>query len=132
MLYFSQTQVSMQFIKLAGQRDASSSPRQQSIWRTSPKSNSTYKAINKAQELVNKTGDLPVPLHIRNAPTQLMKELGYGNDYQYPHDFKEAFTLENYMPEKVSGETLWHPSDNLREKEIKERMNKLWKGHYKF
>lgn len=99
---------------------------------TSPKSNSAYMAINKAQQLVKKTGDLPVPLHLRNAPTQLMKEAGYGKDYQYAHDFPGNFAFQEFMPERVSHEALYKTSDNAREKELKKKMTSLWKNKYNF
>lgn len=90
------------------------------------KSNSTYQAINKAQELVQKTGDLGVPLHLRNAPTRLMKELGYGKEYQYPHSFDNHFVKEEYLPPELKGSVLWQPSDNQKEKEMAERLKRLW------
>lgn len=99
---------------------------------TSSKSNSTYLAIKKAQELVAKTGDLPVPLHLRNAPTKLMKELGYGKDYQYPHDFNENFLKEEYLPDEIKNTTLWSPSDNPKEKELLNRMARFWGDKYNY
>lgn len=99
---------------------------------TSPKSNSTYKAIGAAQELVAQTGNLPVPLHLRNAPTKLMKELGYGKDYQYPHDKKGRFVEEDYLPEKLKGTQIWSPAENQRETEIREKMRKLWGDRYDY
>ena len=97
---------------------------------TSAKSNSTYLAIKRAQEVVTKTGDLPVPLHLRNAPTRLMKELGYGKDYKYPHDHKDNFLIEEYLPEEIKNTRLWEPSDNPREKELLIRMKNLWGDKY--
>jgi putative ATPase len=99
---------------------------------TSPKSNSTYRAIGEAQELVSKTGDLPVPLHLRNAPTKLMKDLGYGKEYQYPHDYKDRFVNEDYLPEPIRGQQLWNPAENQREKELREKMRKLWGDRYPY
>jgi len=99
---------------------------------TCPKSNSTYKAIAAAQELIGRSGDLPVPLHLRNAPTRLMKDLGYGKDYQYPHDKTGHFTEEDYLPDQLKGSTIWSPDDNPKEREIRERMHKLWGNHYEF
>ncbi len=99
---------------------------------TSPKSNSTYQAINEAQELVRKTGDLPVPLNIRNAPTKLMKDLGYGKDYKYAHSYEGNFVAEEFLPEKIKNTILYMPQDNIREKEIMERLEKLWKKKYKY
>lgn len=98
---------------------------------TAPKSNSAYMAINKALELVKQTGDLEVPLHIRNAPTNLMKEMGYGKDYKYAHDFPDNFVEQEFMPQSVKGKTLYKPGDNQRENSIAERLQKWWKGKYK-
>ncbi len=97
---------------------------------TSPKSNSAYMAINKAQETVKKEGDLPVPLNIRNAPTRLMKELGYGKDYKYAHSYEGNFVEEEFLPEKIKGLRLYDPGNNPREKEINERLGRLWKKRY--
>jgi putative ATPase len=99
---------------------------------TSPKSNSAYQAINEAQELVRKTGDLPVPLNIRNAPTKLMKDLGYGKDYKYAHSYEGNFIAEEFLPEKIKNTILYMPQDNIREKEIMEKLEKLWKKKYKY
>jgi putative ATPase len=99
---------------------------------TCPKSNSTYKAISKAQELVAQSGDLSVPLHLRNAPTKLMKELGYGKDYQYPHDYTGRFVEDDYLPEKIKGTQIWSPAENQREQEIREKMRKLWGNRYEY
>lgn len=96
----------------------------------SPKSNSAYMAIDEAQQLVRDTGDLPVPLNIRNAPTKLMKDLGYGKDYKYAHQYKDNFTDEDFLPEKIKNITLYNPQDNPRESEILNRLAKLWKGRY--
>jgi len=97
---------------------------------TSPKSNSTYLAVSAAQELVRETGDLLVPLHLRNAPTSLMKDLGYGGNYKYPHDHPGRFIDEDYLPDQVRGTKLWDPAENPREQELLERMRKLWSKHY--
>ena len=97
---------------------------------TSPKSNSAYVAIDEAQQLVRDTGDLPVPLNIRNAPTKLMKDLGYGKDYKYAHQYKNNFTDEDFLPEKIKNIILYNPQDNQREYEIRNRLVKLWKGRY--
>ncbi len=97
---------------------------------TSPKSNSAYLAIDAALEKVNQTGDLPVPLNIRNAPTGLMKELGYGKDYRYAHDYKDHFIMDEYMPAKVAGTTFYNPQENIREKELSNHLGRLWKGKY--
>ncbi|MDR1120184.1 MAG: replication-associated recombination protein A [Dysgonamonadaceae bacterium] len=97
----------------------------------SPKSNSSYEAIDHAIALVRQTGNLPVPLHIRNAPTKLMKELGYHKGYQYAHSFTGNFVDQEFLPPEISGSTFYKPGSNAREKEIKERLDKLWNGKYK-
>lgn len=96
----------------------------------SPKSNASYLAIGKAQALVQRTGDLPVPLHLRNAPTQLMKDLDYGTNYQYPHDYAGAFVLQDYLPEALRGTTLFEPGDQPREQEMKQFLTQRWKDRY--
>ncbi len=96
----------------------------------SPKSNAAYLAINKAQDLVRKTGDLPVPLAIRNAPTKLMKEAGYGKDYKYSHDFEQNFFHQEFLPEKLSGTKIYDPGNNARENEQRTRLRALWKKKY--
>jgi putative ATPase len=96
----------------------------------SAKSNASYKAINKAQELVKKTGDLSVPLHLRNAPTRLMKDLDYGKDYKYAHDFPENFTDQEFLPDEVSGTKLYEPGSNAREEQFRQIMKKRWKSRY--
>jgi len=93
---------------------------------TSPKSNSAYQAINEAQELVRKTGDLPVPLALRNAPTKLMKELGYGKEYHYAHNNPESFAHMDFMPEEIKGTQLYTPRENTKEQQIDQQMKKLW------
>ncbi|MAL58926.1 MAG: AAA family ATPase [Flavobacteriaceae bacterium] len=99
---------------------------------TSPKSNATYKAIKDAQQLVKQTGDLSVPLSIRNAPTKLMKELGYGQDYQYAHDFEGNFVPHEFLPEEIKGTTLYNPGNNARESSLKSYLKQLWKDKYDF
>ncbi len=96
----------------------------------SPKSNSAYKAIDKAQEIVRKTGNLSVPLHLRNAPTKLMKELGYGKNYKYSHSYDENFVKQEYMPEKLSGEKLYEAQNNSAEEKAKLLMRKRWGKKY--
>jgi putative ATPase len=96
----------------------------------SPKSNSAYMAINEAQGLVKETGDLPVPLHLRNAPTSLMKELGYGREYKYAHEFDDHFIDENYLPEKISGTRLYTPQENAPEEKFLEVLRKHWGKRY--
>ncbi len=97
---------------------------------TSPKSNSTYMAINEAQKLVKETGNLPVPLHLRNAPTKLMKDLKYGKEYKYAHDYENNFTELEFLPDDISKARLYTPQNNSREKEIKANLKKLWKDKY--
>ncbi len=93
---------------------------------TSPKSNSAYEAIDAAISLVKKTGDQPVPLHIRNAPTKLMKEIGYGKDYKYAHAYDDNFVEQDFLPEKIKNERLYFPQNNASEIKILERLKKWW------
>jgi putative ATPase len=93
---------------------------------TSPKSNSAYMAIDEAVALVKKTGDLPVPLHIRNAPTKLMKEIGYGKDYKYAHSYEENFAEQDFLPEEIQKERIYHPGKNPQENKILERLRIWW------
>ena len=93
---------------------------------TSPKSNSAYKAINTALALVEQTGNLPVPLHLRNAPTKLMKELGYSEGYKYAHDYENHFVKQQFLPDELNGTQLWIPQPNAAEDKLKERMRLLW------
>ena len=97
---------------------------------TSPKSNSTYLAIDRALSVVRETGNLPVPLHLRNAPTSLMKELDYGKNYQYAHDFENNFVEDNFFPEELQQKKFWQPQNNASENKIKEWMNRLWKNRF--
>ena len=94
---------------------------------TSAKSNSAYLAIDAALAEVKKSGNLPVPLHIRNAPTRLMAELGYGNSYKYPHDYPEHFTPQQYLPDALQGKSFWQAQDNDAERKLAERMRRFWK-----
>jgi putative ATPase len=94
---------------------------------TSAKSNSAYLAIDDALAKVKQTGNLPVPLHLRNAPTRLMAELGYGNTYKYPHDYPEHFTPQQYLPDALKNTAFWQPQDNDAERKLSERMRKYWK-----
>ena len=98
---------------------------------TSPKSNSAYMAINNALELVRETGNLPVPLHLRNAPTKLMKQLGYGDNYKYSHDYPGHFVKQQFMPDELKKRRLWEAQDNAAEQKHAERMKALW-GEDKF
>ncbi len=97
---------------------------------TSPKSNSSYLAIKKAQQLVKQTGNLPVPLHLRNAPTKLMTELGYGKNYKYSHDYENNFVAQDFMPEEIKNTKLYEPQKNPQEIKILERLKMLWKKRY--
>ena len=97
---------------------------------TSPKSNSAYLGVDAALELVRRTGNLPVPLPIRNAPTQLMKELGYHDGYKYPHDYPGHFTEQQYLPKEVKDERIWHGQHSPAEEKLVERMKNYWKGRY--
>jgi putative ATPase len=99
---------------------------------SSPKSNASYLAINNAQELVKKSGDQPVPIHLRNSPTKLMKDIGYGKDYKYAHDFKNNFAEQDFLPDKHIGTKLYDPQNNAREKEIRERLKNLWGKKYNY
>ena len=92
----------------------------------SPKSNSAYAAINQALDLVGKTGNLSVPLHLRNAPTSLMKDLGYGKDYKYAHNYEDHFVKDHYLPEEVKNEQFYLPGENPREEEMRKRLDRLW------
>ena len=98
---------------------------------TSPKSNSAYEGINSAIQLVRETGNLPVPLHLRNAPTKLMKELGYGKEYKYAHAYKGHFVEQQFLPDEVKNTRIWHPQDNAQETKLKERMQGLWGERFK-
>jgi putative ATPase len=97
---------------------------------SSPKSNAAYLAIGKAQKLVKETGDLPVPLPLRNAPTKLMKQIGYGDEYKYAHDFDGNFAEMEFLPDKIKGKKLYDPGTNPRENEIRARLRQLWKKKY--
>jgi len=97
---------------------------------TSPKSNSAYMAINKAQEIVRKTGNLAVPLHLRNAPTKLMKELNYGADYKYAHSYPEHFVEQQYLPDELLKHQFYKPANNKHENTIKQRLIKWWKNRF--
>jgi putative ATPase len=97
---------------------------------TSPKSNASYLAIDAALELVRKTGDLPVPLQIRNAPTKLMKDIGYGKNYKYAHDFDNNFAHQEFLPDFISGTRIYEPQNNAREKELRTWLKSLWGEKY--
>lgn len=93
---------------------------------TSPKSNSAYMAINNALQFVQNTGNLPVPLHLRNAPTKLMEQLGYGKGYKYAHDYPGNFVIQEFLPKEANNPKFWTASDNAQEKKMKDRMDMLW------
>lgn len=96
----------------------------------SAKSNAAYEAINKAQALVKQTGDLPVPLPIRNAPTKLMKDMAYGQDYKYAHNYEGSFVKQEFMPDPISGTTLYDPGKNPAEEKLREKLRRDWKDKY--
>ncbi|HAY3561777.1 TPA: replication-associated recombination protein A [Elizabethkingia meningoseptica] len=97
----------------------------------SPKSNSAYMAINEAMGLVKQTGNLPVPLHLRNAPTKLMKDMDYGKEYKYAHGYEGSFVEQEFLPEEISGISFYKPGDNSTEKKIETELEKKWKRKYK-
>ena len=97
---------------------------------TSPKSNASYQAIGKAQQIVKQTGDLSVPIHLRNAPTPLMKELGYGEEYKYSHDYANNFAEQEFLPEAISGKSIYEPGNNTRENTTREFLKNRWKDKY--
>ena len=99
---------------------------------TSPKSNASYTAIKDAQSLVQKTGNLSVPLHLRNAPTKLMKDIGYGKEYKYAHQYDDNFADLEFLPKEISGTTIYNPGENLREIELKKWLKKRWKDKYDY
>ena len=98
----------------------------------SAKSNASYLAINKAQSLVKTTGDLSVPLHLRNAPTKLMKDLDYGKSYKYSHDYLNNFAEQEFLPEEIAGTKLYEPGNNARENQFNEILRKRWKNKYNY
>ena len=98
---------------------------------TSPKSNSAYMAIKEAQREVQQSGNLSVPLHLRNAPTKLMKDLGYSDNYKYAHNHEDNFVDLEFLPKKIKGKTFYNPGNNTKEKAIKEDIDKKWGGKYK-
>jgi putative ATPase len=97
---------------------------------TSPKSNASYTAIGKAQQIVKQTGDLPIPLHLRNAPTKLMKELGYGEDYKYAHDYQNNFAEQEFLPDEIKNTPIYVPGNNSREQSTREFLKNRWKDKY--
>jgi len=99
---------------------------------TSPKSNASYLAIGKAQQAVKQTGDLSVPIHLRNAPTKLMKELGYGEDYKYSHDYPGNFAYQEFLPDELSNVSFYEPGENTREKQTQDFLRQRWQGKYNY
>lgn len=99
---------------------------------TSPKSNASYMAIENATGAVRESGDLPVPLHIRNAPTRLMKDLGYHRDYKYAHSYSGNFIPDNFLPDELKGSKFYEPGSNPREEEIRKRLSDMWKDFYNY
>ena len=97
---------------------------------SSPKSNASYVAIKQAKKLVRDTGDLPVPMHLRNAPTQYMKQEGYGEGYHYAHDHVGNFVAQEFLPDTIAGTTLYQPGDNARERELRQRLKAQWREKY--
>ncbi len=97
---------------------------------TSPKSNASYMAIKKAQAIVKETGDLPIPLHLRNAPTKLMKDLGYGEDYKYAHDYNNNFVAQEFLPDEISNTKIYDPGSNAREQNLRDFLKNRWKDKY--
>jgi putative ATPase len=99
---------------------------------TSPKSNASYLAIGEAQKIVKQTGDLPVPIHLRNAPTKLMKELGYGEDYKYSHDYANNFAEQEFLPDEISQTVFYNPGNNTRENSTRDFLKNRWKNKYDY
>jgi putative ATPase len=98
----------------------------------SPKSNAAYEAIGKAQQVVRNTGDLSIPLHLRNAPTKLMKDLDYGKNYSYSHNYENNFSAQEYLPDEITNTTFYEPGNNTRENAFRESLKTLWKEKYKY
>lgn len=118
----------MQAFHFIGQPEGELALAQAAVYlATAPKSNSLYTAFGKVKREIRETGALPVPLHIRNAPTRLMKDLGYGKDYKYAHDYEDAFTPQDYLPEELTGRNYYRPADRGYEKTIKSRLDK-WRS----
>lgn len=98
----------------------------------SPKSNASYEAIGKAQQVVRNTGDLSIPLHLRNAPTKLMKDLDYGKNYSYSHNYENNFSAQEYLPDEITNTTFYEPGNNTRENAFRQSLKALWKKKYKY
>ena len=99
---------------------------------TSPKSNASYEAINRAMSLAEQTAHMPVPLHLRNAPTKLMKQMGYGKDYKYAHSYEGNFVQQNFLPDELRGTILFEPGQNAREEEIRKKLKHQWQNWYPY
>ena len=99
---------------------------------SSPKSNAAVAAIGAALSAVKKHGDLPVPLHIRNAPTKLMKNMDYGKNYEYSHSYENSFSPQEYLPEQIAGTKFYEPGKNAREDELRKFLKTLWKNKYNY
>ena len=99
---------------------------------SSPKSNAAYQAINEAQQLVKQTGDLEIPIHLRNAPTKLMKDLNYGKDYMYSHSYLNNFVVQEYLPDDIKGKKLYDPGNNQAENRLRQHLKGLWKDKYHY
>jgi putative ATPase len=99
---------------------------------SSPKSNASYAAIDAALSVVRQSGDLSVPLHIRNAPTKLMKNMDYGKGYQYSHNYENNFSVQEYLPDAISGTKFYEPGKNAREEELRRFLKQLWKEKYNY
>jgi len=118
------TMSAMEAFKFLGHPEGELALAQAAVYlATAPKSNSIYAAYGKVQQVVKKSGSLPVPLHIRNAPTRLMKDIGYGKDYKYAHNYKDGFVAQDYLPEKLKGQHFYEPTGRGYEKVIKQRLD---------
>ncbi len=121
----------MQAVKMIGYPESRIILSQVAVYlATSPKSNASYTAIDDAIALAQKTAHLPVPLHLRNAPTKLMKEIGYGKEYQYAHSYEGNFILQNFLPDELKGTKLFEPGHNAREEEIRRKLQQWWGEWY--
>ncbi|HEV7350593.1 replication-associated recombination protein A [Telluribacter sp.] len=121
----------MQAVKMIGYPESRIILSQVAVYlATSPKSNASYTAIDDAMALAQKTAHLPVPLHLRNAPTKLMKEIGYGKEYRYAHSYEGNFTLQNFLPDDLKGTKLFEPGQNAREEEIRRKLQQWWGEWY--
>lgn len=124
-------QTAMQAVRMVGYPECRIILSQVAVYlATSPKSNASYLAIDEALALAEQTAHLPVPLHLRNAPTKLMKQIGYGNEYQYAHDYEGNFSQQNYLPDDLKGHKLYQPGHNAREAEILRNLQKWWGEWY--